>query len=144
LLAGSIDEGEAVKLYSVAEAQELLPEVVLVLERLREAFLAMRVLTAAVAAQSRGASGDGALVANPWEPEESQEDRAEALNRDVREAAGQLQAWGIELKDPERGLIDFYHERPDAEVVFLCYLLGEPEIGYWHTLSGGFAGRRGL
>jgi hypothetical protein len=131
-------------LYSVAEAQGLLPEVVPVLERLREAFLALRVLNAAVAAQSRGASGDGALLANAWEPEDSQEDKAEALNRELRAAAGQLEAWGIELKDPERGLIDFYHQRPDGEVVFLCYLLGEPEIGWWHTLGGGFAGRRRL
>ena len=129
------------RLYTLAEAQALLPEVVPALERLREAYLALRVLHAAVSAQSRGASGDGALLANPWEPEESQEDRAEALNQELRAAAGHLETWGIELKDPERGLVDFYHERPDGEVVFLCYLLGEPEIGWWHTLNGGFAGR---
>lgn len=132
------------RLYTVDEAQRLLPEVMAVLERLRGAFLALRVLRAAVAAQSRGAIGDGALVANPWEPDESQEDRAEALNGELRTAAARLEEWGIELKDPERGLVDFYHEREEGEVVFLCYLLGENEIAWWHPLEGGFAGRRKL
>lgn len=131
------------RLYTVDEAQRLLPEVLPVLERLREAFLALRVLRAAVAAEARGATGDGALLANPWEPE-SQENRAEVLNHVLRAAAAQLEKWGIELKDPERGLIDFYHQREEGEVVFLCYVLGETEIAWWHTVDGGFAGRRRL
>jgi hypothetical protein len=42
------------------------------------------------------------------------------------------------LKDPERGLIDFYSER-EGRVVYLCYLLGEPDLLYWHDLDTGFA-----
>jgi hypothetical protein len=51
---------------------------------------------------------------------------------------------GIEIKDLERGLIDFPTKRSTGEVVYLCYLLGEPEIQAWHTLDGGFRGRQNL
>jgi hypothetical protein len=51
---------------------------------------------------------------------------------------------GIEIKDLDRGLIDFPHRRKNGEVVQLCYLHGESEIVAWHTIEGGFRGRRGL
>jgi hypothetical protein len=50
----------------------------------------------------------------------------------------------IEVKDLNKGLIDFPHVRTNGEEVYLCYLLGEPEIVSWHTITGGFAGRRSL
>ena len=50
----------------------------------------------------------------------------------------------IELKDLDTGLIDFPHLRPNGEEVYLCYRLGEPTIVAWHTIQGGFGGRRGL
>ena len=51
---------------------------------------------------------------------------------------------GIEIKDLDKGLIDFPFRRTNGKVVFLCYLLGEPEIIAWHTLEGGFQGRKRL
>lgn len=48
---------------------------------------------------------------------------------------------GIEIKDLARGLVDFPHWR-DGEEVLLCYLDGEPDIEFWHTLEGGFGGRQ--
>ena len=51
---------------------------------------------------------------------------------------------GIELKDIETGLIDFPYVRQNGEEVFLCYRLGEQAIVAWHSLEGGFAGRRSL
>lgn len=50
----------------------------------------------------------------------------------------------IEIKDLDKGLIDFPHVRASGEEVYLCYLLGEPEIISWHSITGGFAGRRSL
>ncbi|HLK55053.1 MAG TPA: DUF2203 domain-containing protein [Chthonomonadaceae bacterium] len=47
---------------------------------------------------------------------------------------------GIEIKDLQRGLIDFPHWRGEEEV-FLCWLAEEADITFWHTLEGGFAGR---
>ena len=51
---------------------------------------------------------------------------------------------GIEVKDLNKGLIDFPHRSTNGEIVFLCYLHGEPEILSWHTIQGGFQGRRSL
>ncbi len=50
----------------------------------------------------------------------------------------------IEIKDLNKGLIDFPHVRTNGEEVYLCYLLGEPQIMSWHTITGGFSGRRTL
>jgi len=50
----------------------------------------------------------------------------------------------IEVKDLNKGLIDFPHVRTNGEEVYLCYLLGEPSIVTWHTITGGFSGRRTL
>lgn len=48
---------------------------------------------------------------------------------------------GVELKDPRTGLIDFRAMRDGVEV-YLCWKLGEPEVGHWHPLDTGFAGRQ--
>ena len=47
------------------------------------------------------------------------------------------------LQDLELGLVDFPAER-EGETVLLCWRVGEEEIGYWHGLEEGFAGRRPL
>lgn len=49
---------------------------------------------------------------------------------------------GIELKDLDKGLIDFPALRANGEEVYLCFMLGEKTIDHWHTLEGGFAGRK--
>ena len=51
---------------------------------------------------------------------------------------------GIEIKDLEKGLIDFPHLRENGEEVYLCYMLGEKKILAWHTLDGGFSGRQSI
>lgn len=51
---------------------------------------------------------------------------------------------GIIIKNMDNGLIDFPHIRENKEEVYLCYLLGEEEIKYWHRINDGFAGRRSL
>ena len=130
-----------VRLYTLDEAQAILPAVLPVLERLRKAFTELRTLQASVEASRRGSAADGALTADPWSP--GGENRMEQLNARVRAEASRLDAWGIEVKDPATGLIDFRSRRNGA-VVYLCYRLGEPAIAYWHALDAGFAGRRPL
>src|SRR5215207_3390025 len=129
------------KLYTLKEARILLPKVIPVVEALRDAFIELRAVQASVAAHARGASGDGHLMVDPWS--EKGENRVDELNGIVQRAAAQLDRWEIEVKDPEKGLIDFFHER-QTRTVYLCYLLGEEQLAYWHELDGGFAGRQPL
>jgi hypothetical protein len=50
---------------------------------------------------------------------------------------------GIVLRDLDSGLIDFPSIRGDDEI-YLCWIDGEAEIGFWHELDAGYAGRRPL
>jgi len=61
----------------------------------------------------------------------------------LRDALARLQDAEVVLRDLDRGLIDFPAIRDDREV-YLCWLEGEDEIGYWHDLEAGFAGREPL
>ena len=48
---------------------------------------------------------------------------------------------GCELKDYQVGLIDFVG-RHGSRDVYLCWKLGEEQIGFWHEISAGYAGRQ--
>ena len=62
---------------------------------------------------------------------------------ELSRAVEELQAVDVVLRDIDRGLVDFPSIR-DGEEVYLCWLVEEPEIGYWHEPDAGFAGRRPL
>jgi hypothetical protein len=75
-------------------------------------------------------------------------ERAIAL-RQGRDAAGarlrvaleQVQEIGCVVKDLDIGLIDF-PTTFRGEEVYLCWKLGEAEIGFWHGVEEGFRGRK--
>jgi hypothetical protein len=70
----------------------------------------------------------------------------EELEKDTQRLQGyveELQQLGVECKSPSEGLVDFRSLR-DGRMVYLCWRLGEPEIGYWHELDAGFEGRQPL
>ncbi len=50
---------------------------------------------------------------------------------------------GIPVRDVNSGLIDFPGER-DGRKVWLCWRMGEPEVGYWHEVNTGFTDRQPL
>jgi hypothetical protein len=54
-----------------------------------------------------------------------------------------IRALGGDVKDLDLGLVDFPGRRNSDDILF-CWRLGEKRIEYWHTLDGGFAGRRPL
>ncbi|HEX6845098.1 MAG TPA: DUF2203 domain-containing protein [Actinomycetota bacterium] len=61
----------------------------------------------------------------------------------LRAGLEELASLEILLRDPETGLVDFPSER-DGEPVYLCWRLGEPAIGFFHTEHAGFTGRQPL
>jgi hypothetical protein len=67
-----------------------------------------------------------------------------AVDRLTKELQDQLQEVsrrGILVRDLGRGLVDFPSIR-DGREVYLCWLRGEEQIGYWHDTNTGFAGRQ--
>jgi hypothetical protein len=62
---------------------------------------------------------------------------------ELQAAAAELDAVDIVVRDLDRGLVDFPALREGREV-YLCWEEGEAEIGFWHDLDAGFAGRQPL
>jgi hypothetical protein len=49
----------------------------------------------------------------------------------------------IQIKDLDRGLLDFPAMR-DGQEVFLCWEQTEDDVEFWHDLESGYAGRKPL
>ncbi len=126
------------RLFTVDEANGLLPDLIPVLTELKakkaaldEARIALARLTPTM--RSNGHAAEAAAQ------ERRLRDLTLALAAGVRRITGQ----GVEIKDLDHGLIDFPSLRGDR-VVYLCWRLGEGPIAYWHEIDAGFAGRRPL
>jgi hypothetical protein len=59
----------------------------------------------------------------------------------LRGAAALLEVDGIVLRDLARGLIDFEASTPSGKRYLLCWIVGEPDVGWWHWPEDGYAGR---
>jgi hypothetical protein len=79
-------------------------------------------------------------------PPAGREADAERLGRlaaEITAVLGRVNAMGCLVKDVEAGLVDFYAVQ-DGEPVFLCWQFGEPAVSHWHSLEGGFSGRKAI
>lgn len=54
-----------------------------------------------------------------------------------------IQEMGGEVKDHRQGLVDF-RSLKDGQEVYLCWVLGEEKVTFWHDLHAGFAGRTAI
>ncbi|MCC6349282.1 MAG: DUF2203 domain-containing protein [Candidatus Eisenbacteria bacterium] len=70
-------------------------------------------------------------------------ERRRRLGDSLSRAVASLHETGVLVKDLDQGLCDFYALAGDR-LVFLCWRLGETEVGHWHSLEEGFSGRRPL
>lgn len=124
------------KLFTVAEANSLLPSVRPIVKAIQLAH--RRVLSYQQAAKeaAQGAEyGGGGLAAGA---------QYARLLVDLSLHAGQLETLGIQLKDYRQGLIDFPSMR-DGRVVLLCWKADEgDQLEWWHDVEAGFAGRQPL
>jgi hypothetical protein len=55
-----------------------------------------------------------------------------------------LEREGIILRDVDSGLIDFAAVAPSGRQYWLCWVVGEPTVDWWHWPEAGFAGRTPL
>ena len=79
----------------------------------------------------------------PAEMPEGDRSRAVSLRAAIESLADEMQEIGVHLKGVQPVLVDFPAVR-DGEAIFLCWALGETDIGHWHTASGGYHGRQPL
>ena len=129
------------RMFTPDEANAELPRVRPLVERLvrlRAELLATRAGIAELAARV-GGNGGGI----PPERPRSLARRAAAAEEAIREALSELGAIGVLVKDLDAGIVDFPSLR-DGVPVLLCWHLGEDEVGHWHGVEDGFAGRQPL
>jgi hypothetical protein len=96
-----------------------------------------RVAARAVSLPAAGLRRPGAPSGNGHRPPEPD---ADLLGR----ALAELSAEGIVVRDLERGLVDFPARSPSGRDYWLCWVVGEPEVAWWHWPEAGFAGRTPL
>jgi hypothetical protein len=135
------------RLFTVDEANALLPELEAVLGRIRE--LGGRLARRHEQVQILDALW-GEKLAEPDNPDHPEF----AAHRDaILETAAEIEAVvqeeilsrGVRFPQGgiEHGLLDF-PTTLDGRTVFLCWQVGEPRITAWHEVDGGFAGRQPL
>ena len=125
------------KIFTVQEANALLPDVRIILAKIQRAHRKLSryrddAKKASEAAEQQGGGGivEGAAYA--------------LLLTELTLQLGDLEGLGVQLKDFERGLIDFPSLR-DGRIVLLCWQMGEgDELEWWHDVDAGFAGRTPL
>lgn len=122
------------KYYTVEEANSMLPELrelIASIQAARDEILAT--YSEALPVLQQVSLNSGGKVANPYT----------AANWKLNARVRRLVSMGVQLKDLDRGLVDFPAWREDQEVL-LCWHLGEEEVTHWHDLESGFAGRQAL
>lgn len=124
------------KLFTIQEANALLPSVRTILAKIQRAHGELTQYrdearkAAEEAEQGGGGIADGVAYARVLT----------ALTSQMSE----LDTLGVQLKDFERGLVDFPSLR-EGRVVLLCWQMGEgDELEWWHDVDAGFAGRTPL
>lgn len=121
------------KLFTVEEANALLPEMRRYWQLIDRARATMQRLAPEVKLASEHSGGGGTSYGAQY---------AQALTNFMG-GLQELIGLGIEIKDLERGLCDFPHLR-EGRVVYLCWQKGETRIEWWHDVDAGFAGRQPL
>lgn len=76
---------------------------------------------------------------------QERQDAVEEVASEIGRLVADLEAAGVQVKDLDRGLVDFPARHPESgELVLLCWHLGENRVAFWHGLDEGFAGRKPL
>jgi hypothetical protein len=131
------------RLFTPEEANAALPDVRRLAERMVDERRALVALGEELEAVQALIGGNGGSL-DPGRVGELQE----AVARAAAGLAGvvdEIQELGVQVKDLDRGLVDFPARHPESgDTVLLCWELGEPDVAHWHDLEEGFAGRKPL
>jgi hypothetical protein len=121
------------KLFSVEEANSLLPRIRMKLQMLRAHYEDVNSFRDHAKAAAAAANVGGGMIGGS---------RYVHYLYEIGKLTTEISESGVQLKDYTRGLIDF-PSMTAGRIVLLCWQLGEPDtIKWWHEIDGGFAGRR--
>ena len=124
------------KLFTVAEANSLLPSVRPIVKSIQRSHQRLQAYQTIAKRAAEGAEEGGGGSAHGQ--------RYARLLIGLSSRAAELESLGIQLKDYAHGLIDFPSMR-DGRVVLLCWKADEgDQVEWWHDVEAGFAGRQPL
>jgi hypothetical protein len=121
------------KLFTLEEANALLPEVNRRLAGIDRARATLRRLAPEAKRASESPGGGGIPRGFQY---------SGALSTFIA-STQEILGLGVEIKDFDQGLVDFPSRR-EGRIVYLCWRRGEESIEWWHDLDTGFAGRQPL
>ena len=125
------------KIFTVEEANALLPRVRKIVSRIQRAHKGVVTL-------SRRRKKSGGSRRTRVAAESAKASTTPLSLSELTLALTDLEVLGVQLKDFERGLVDFPSFR-DGRMVLLCWQMGEgDELEWWHDVDSGFAGRTPL
>lgn len=126
--------------FTLAEAEALIPQLTNSLRQAQEAQKDAKAAEEQILQQKYKVAMSGGSVVNINRSFALRDQCQHALER-LKAIAQSLLLLGCQLKDLEKGLIDFptFYE---GNEVLLCWRLGEESIEYWHSMEEGFAGRK--
>ena len=124
------------------EAQTLLPVVEVLLRKAQVAAARAGELDHEMQQLSHRIFMSGGMHVNVSVAAKRRAEREKALE-ETKATLAEIDEIGVQVKDLEQGLLDFPSVM-DGETVLLCWRLGEKEIGFWHSVEDGFAGRKPL
>jgi hypothetical protein len=126
------------RLFTVDEANELLPNVRVLVEQILENIRRLK------------RASETVIRKEGLDPETPNLMNRLRDDSEIAKLIGQVKGWVEEInsygcicKGVEQGLIDFPCML-GAEVVFLCWQIGESSVNHWHRIEDGFAGRKPL
>jgi hypothetical protein len=130
------EEMDDTRLFTVDEANELIPKMEMIMGTLQRAGLEIR-----AALESRAVTSGRALAEVEIDEVLAERPELRGRMREIEESIGEIEELGAQFKGLDLGLVDFPSEI-DGEVALLCWQFGEKEITHWHPIEAGFAGRQ--
>ena len=121
------------KHYTLEEARALLPQIRQWLDKLAKVRSDLNQFDERLTQMLASGNDLGGDLVNQW---------IKALVQ-IKEILSEFQRREIQIKDIDRGLIDFPAFVGGNEA-FLCWEKDEEDIEYWHDLESGYAGRERL
>ena len=128
---GRDDDQEHERLFTISEANHLIPQLNARIASVRQAKAVLARTKDDIRRASARAEYGGGSTAGPL--------YISSLHQ-ISSNLQAIQEMGVLVKDVDLGLCDFPHLR-DGRVVFLCWKFGESEIKWWHETTTGYKDR---
>ncbi len=121
------------KYVSLEEANNLLPEIAIALNKLNKIRTSLELTTKI----NIGFEDDYKAIVNSVNTNKY----VHKLNYEFYKVISELLELGCVVKDIELGIADFYSKNNGKEI-FLCWRLGESDVSFWHEVGSSFSGRK--